>query len=67
MFETGHRQWRVCQKGMDLAEQVYRITARFPHEEFYGLTSQMRRSAVSVPSNVDEPSQGAIMVQLRCN
>jgi four helix bundle protein len=39
---------------MDLAEQVYRITESFPPTEKFGLTSQIRRSSVSVPSNVAE-------------
>jgi hypothetical protein len=44
----------VWQKGMNLAKLVYKLTVRFPSEERYGLTSQMRRSAVSVPSNIAE-------------
>lgn len=39
---------------MKLAEEIYRMTERFPKEEMYGLTSQMRRAAVSVPSNIAE-------------
>ncbi len=39
---------------MTLAEEIYRLTQRFPAEERYGLTSQMRRAAVSVPSNLAE-------------
>lgn len=39
---------------MDLAANVYSLTARFPKEELYGLTSQIRRSAVSIPSNIAE-------------
>ena len=42
------------QKAMDLVEMTYRATARFPKEEVYGLTSQLRRSAVSIPSNIAE-------------
>jgi four helix bundle protein len=42
------------QKSMDLAQELYRATAGFPKEEMYGLTSQLRRAAVSVPSNIAE-------------
>jgi len=44
----------IWQKAIDLVTEVYRVTARFPKEELYGLTSQIRRSAVSVPSNIAE-------------
>lgn len=39
---------------MDLAHETYKLTATFPKEEIYGLTAQMRRSAVSIPSNIAE-------------
>jgi four helix bundle protein len=39
---------------MTLTEEIYRATAEFPKHELYGLTSQMRRAAVSVPSNIAE-------------
>jgi len=42
------------QKGMDLVESIYEATRRLPGEERYGLISQMRRCAVSIPSNVAE-------------
>jgi four helix bundle protein len=48
------RDLEVWKTAMELAVQVYRLTARFPKEERYGLTSQMRRAAVSVPSNIAE-------------
>jgi four helix bundle protein len=42
------------QKAMDLVEMVYRVSAPFPKEELYGLTSQMRRASASIPSNIAE-------------
>jgi len=45
---------RVWRRAMDLVLEVYRYNALFPKQEIYGLTSQMRRSAVSVPSNIAE-------------
>ena len=42
------------QKAMNLAESVYRVTKTLPRDEAYGLTSQMRRAAVSIPSNIAE-------------
>ena len=44
----------IWRKGIKLVEDVYVATKTFPKEELYGLTSQMRRSAVSVPSNISE-------------
>jgi four helix bundle protein len=48
------RELLVWQRAMSLVTDVYRITRSFPKEELYGLTSQIRRAAVSVPSNVAE-------------
>jgi four helix bundle protein len=44
----------VWQKGMDLAEECYLVTRSFPREEMFGLTSQIRRAAVSIPANIAE-------------
>ena len=55
--ENGIRSYRdllVWQKGMELARQVYQLAKTFPDDERFGLVSQMRRAAVSVPSNIAE-------------
>lgn len=44
----------VWQKGIDLVVEVYKLTESFPKSEQYGLTSQIRRAAVSIPSNIAE-------------
>ncbi|OQY34719.1 MAG: four helix bundle protein [Spirochaetaceae bacterium 4572_59] len=49
-----YRELIVWQKAMDLVELVYQASKQFPKEELYGLTSQVRRSAVSIPSNIAE-------------
>jgi four helix bundle protein len=51
---SSFRDLRVWQAGMDLVEEVYRLTLSFPRHEIYGLTNQMRRAAVSIPSNIAE-------------
>jgi four helix bundle protein len=45
---------RIWQEAMDLTVEIYRVTGGFPRNETYGLASQMRRAAVSVPSNIAE-------------
>ncbi len=45
---------KVWQKAVDLAVNVYELTKHFPSEERFGITSQMRRSSVSIPSNIAE-------------
>ena len=50
----GHRDLLVWQKSMALVQNVYRTTKVFPADEQYGLTSQFRRCAISVPSNIAE-------------
>jgi len=49
-----HTKLRAFELADEIAVLVYRVTAGFPREELYGLTSQMRRAAVSVPSNIVE-------------
>jgi len=49
-----YKELKVWQKAYSLCIEIYKITRTFPKEELYGLTSQMRRSAVSVPSNIAE-------------
>jgi len=49
-----YRDLKVWQLGMDLAETCYRVTRRFPKDELYGMTAQIRRAATSVPANIAE-------------
>lgn len=48
------KELRIWQKGIEIVKDVYTLTKKLPKEELYGLTSQMRRSAISIPSNVAE-------------
>src|SRR6185503_11185826 len=52
--EGSFRNLKVWQVAMTLVEDVYRVTSTFPPQERFGLTSQLRRAAVSVPSNIGE-------------
>lgn len=54
MRGNSYRDLVVWQKAMELTKQVYMGTKDFPKEEVYGLTSQIRRCAVSIPSNIAE-------------
>ena len=54
MAINSFRDLRVWQAGMDLVEGIYRLADSFPKHETFGLASQMRRAAVSVPSNIAE-------------
>jgi four helix bundle protein len=49
-----YKDLKVWQKGMHLSKSVYQLTSAFPREERFGLTAQLRRAAVSVPSNIAE-------------
>ena len=52
-----YRDLEAWQLGMELVEQVYELTRLMPREELYGLSSQLRRAAVSIPSNTAEGQQ----------
>ncbi len=56
MQEYGYKKLIVWQKSIDLVVAIYALTKEFPKEELFGLTSQMRRASVSVPSNIAEGS-----------
>lgn len=51
---NSYRELQVWQKGMVLVTEVYLLTNKFPKEELYALTSQIKRCAVSIPSNIAE-------------
>lgn len=53
-LQKTHKNLDVWNGAMDLAVEVYSITGRFPKEEMFGLASQIRRAAVSIPSNIAE-------------
>jgi four helix bundle protein len=55
-MESTFRELLVWQQAMNLAEEVYKSTSSFPRSEDYALSSQMRRAAVSIPSNIAEGS-----------
>ena len=52
--EMNHKDLDVWKKSMDLVEVIYKLTQQFPDAEKFGLISQMRRAAVSIPSNLAE-------------
>jgi four helix bundle protein len=60
-----HKKLLAWSKGMDLVEKIYELTKTFPREEIYGLSSQLRRAAVSGPSNIAEGAAGRSTVQFR--
>ena len=54
MTIESHKDLEVWQMAMTLAEDCYRLTARFPKDEVYGMSAQIRRAAVSIPANIAE-------------
>ncbi len=65
MKVTFYENLIVWQKAMDLVVDVYDLTNKFPREELYSLTSQIRRSAVSIPSNIAEGSRRGSRLDFR--
>lgn len=57
METHNYENLKVWQKSMDLVELIYLLTKEFPKTEMYGLSSQMKRCAVSIPSNIAEGSR----------
>jgi four helix bundle protein len=53
-MSASFKDLRVWQEAMKFAVEIYRVTAQFPRHELYGLSNQLRRAAVSVPSNIAE-------------
>jgi four helix bundle protein len=53
---SDYKQLKVWEKAHQVTLDVYQVSARFPKEEIYGLTSQMRRATVSIPANIAEGS-----------
>lgn len=53
-MDKPHKNLKAWQIGMEIVEDAYRLTSSFPNDELYGLISQIRRCAVSIPSNIAE-------------
>ena len=53
---TNYEKLEVWQKSMDFVKNIYTVTLEFPNEEKFGIVSQIRRAAVSIPSNIAEGS-----------
>lgn len=49
-----YKDLKVWQKGIEIVDKIYSITDKFPKNELYGLTAQMRKASVSIPSNIAE-------------
>jgi len=54
MLKLSHKNLDVWKKSIELVSEIYKLTANFPKEEQFGLTSQIRRAAISIPSNISE-------------
>lgn len=56
MIKLNHKKLKVYQASIELVGEIYKLTNTFPSSENFGLTSQLRRAAVSIPSNISEGS-----------
>ena len=56
MSVESYKDLKVWQKSIDLVDGIYEVTKKFPKEEIYGLTGQLKRAAISLPSNIAEGS-----------
>ncbi len=65
MMELSHKKLVVWKKSIDLVKEIYTLTSEFPSAELYGITSQLRRSAVSIPSNIAEGSARSSIAERR--
>jgi four helix bundle protein len=54
MIVNSYKDLKVWQKSIELVAEIYKLTEQFPKSEIYGLTSQMQRAAVTIPSNIAE-------------
>jgi four helix bundle protein len=64
-MEKPHKQLLAWKKSMDLVVEIYELVKTFPRDEIYGITSQIRRASVSVPSNISEGAAGRSVMQFR--
>lgn len=54
MINLAHKNLNVYKSSIELVSQIYKLSSSFPKSEMFGITSQMRRAAVSIPSNIAE-------------
>src|SRR6267378_5218774 len=65
IMDKPHKRLLAWQKSMKLVVDIYELTKSFPPDELYGLTSQIRRASVSVPSNISEGAAGRSVLQFQ--
>ncbi|HYJ87564.1 MAG TPA: four helix bundle protein [Pyrinomonadaceae bacterium] len=64
-MDKPHKRLLAWRKSMDLVVKIYELTRSFPRDEVYGLSAQIRRASVSVPSNISEGAAGRSVNQFR--